>query len=212
MYSHLIYQETNDMMHFSCKEEKYKSNHRHLMVATVSVWEKSQNLETEIKANVACLTSSVQSTKETLLNLRSKRNGNRGFVTIRLIYGASSRQPYRLSGRRVIRNSPLERPRELTSKCRVVFIMPCHLGVCVDKFLAMSANLFGKMKAWRHEASVKIFMKKKCFIHETRSKQNNREAWVGRKLPAIPPRESRAGPRSPTTEMLTDNLSVEISS
>lgn len=37
MYSHLIYQETNDMMHFSCKEEKYKSNHRHLMVATVSV-------------------------------------------------------------------------------------------------------------------------------------------------------------------------------
>lgn len=58
-----------------------------------------------------------------------------------------ARQPDRLSRQRVIRNSPLERPRELTSKCRVVFIMPCHLGVWVDKFLAMKAKLLRKMKA-----------------------------------------------------------------
>lgn len=76
----------------------------------------------------------------------------------------------------VIRNSPLEHPRELTSKSRVVFIMPCHLGVCVDKFRAMTANLFGKMKAWRHEA--KIFMKK--MFHSWDEKQTKRPWSVGR--------------------------------
>lgn len=81
---------------------------------------------------------------------------------------------------KIIRNSPLERPWELPSKCRVVFIMPCHLGVCVDKFLDERKSVRKVMEGLTSR-SFRRFYEKHKNVSFMRHETNKTTVSVGRR-------------------------------